>query len=190
MLKQMAHRLKNKATTTVRRHRIRGFTRRADGLASAMPHFMVYEPTLLCNLHCSFCYVADILNPADWRSQELSLEELDRIFATNGAGGLKVINITGGEPFVRKDLLSIFELLQKKGMRCDYITTNATMFQEDKARALADLAASGFLRHISVSLDGPEEFHDEVRGLRGAFKKTTANIALLRKCFQEPAFRP
>src|SRR3990172_7316551 len=43
-----------------------------------------YEPTLLCNLHCSFCYVADILNPEDWRSKELSLEELDRVFVKGG----------------------------------------------------------------------------------------------------------
>ena len=148
---------------------------------------MVYEPTLLCNLHCSFCYVADILNPSDWRSRELSLEELDGIFFENG---LKAVNITGGEPFVRKNLLSIFELLQKKGMHCDYITTNATMLTEEKVQSLGALAASGFLRHISVSIDGPEEFHDEVRGLKGAFQKTTTNIKRLRKAFRENGVPP
>lgn len=141
---------------------------------------MVYEPTLLCNLHCSFCYVADILNPADWRSRELTLEEIDRIFIKNG---VKTVNVTGGEAFVRKNLLSIFELLRAKGMRCDYITTNGTMIDDEKARGLAQLAATGFLRHISVSLDGPREFHDKVRGLKGAFDKTTRNVERLRQAF-------
>jgi len=143
---------------------------------------VVYEPTLLCNLRCSFCYVADILNPDDWRARELTLVELDRIFVK---GEIKAFNITGGEPFVRKDLLSLFALLQDKGMRCDYLTTNATVLDDEKAGALAELAASRFLRHISVSLDGPKSYHDEVRGRKGAFDKVTANIERLRKVFGE-----
>jgi MoaA/NifB/PqqE/SkfB family radical SAM enzyme len=90
----------------VRRHRRQKLIRRGDGVAPSLPQFVVYEPTLLCNLHCSFCYIADILNPEDWRSKELTPEELDRIF-DNGA--VKAFNITGGEPFVRKNLISIFE---------------------------------------------------------------------------------
>ena len=143
---------------------------------------MVYEPTLLCNLHCGFCYVADILNPEDWRSKELSLEELDRIFGKNG---VKALNVTGGEPFVRKDLFSIFELLESKGMRCDYITTNGTVLREDKADALLQLTRRGFLKHISVSLDGPPDFHDEVRGQKGAFRKIHSNIRTLQKTFSD-----
>ena len=187
MLKRAARTLKNQVTRTVRRYHTNRIVKQGDGRAPEVPHFMVYEPTLLCNLHCSFCYVADILNPSDWRSRELSLEELDGIFFENG---LKAVNITGGEPFVRKNLLSIFELLQKKGMHCDYITTNATMLTEEKVQSLGALAASGFLRHISVSIDGPEEFHDEVRGLKGAFQKTTTNIKRLRKAFRENGVPP
>jgi MoaA/NifB/PqqE/SkfB family radical SAM enzyme len=143
---------------------------------------VVYEPTLLCNLHCSFCYVADILNPEDWRQKELTLEELDRIF---GDGSVASFNLTGGEPFVRKNLLEIFDLFRRKGMRCDYITTNGTVIKEDRADALADLVASGFLRHISVSIDGPPEFHDEVRGQKGAFRKSAENILMLRAAFRK-----
>ena len=143
---------------------------------------MVYEPTLLCNLHCSFCYVADILNPKDWQTRELTLDELDRIFIK---GATKTYNITGGEPFVRKDLFSIFQLMKSKGMRCDYVTTNATVIDDEKASQLAELAASRFLRHISVSLDGPKDFHDEVRGQKGAFDKTTNSIKRLQQAFTE-----
>lgn len=155
-------------------------SRQGDGRADALPHFVVYEPTLLCNLHCSFCYVADILNPEDWRKKELSLDELDRIFVKNG---IKALNITGGEPFVRKNLFEIFDLFRSKGMRCDYVTTNGTVIRKDKAEGLAQLVKQGFLRHISVSIDGPEAFHDEVRGQKGAFRKSADNIEMLQRVF-------
>ena len=173
--------IKNRITRFVRDRQIRQFRKNSNGIADRLPHFIVYEPTLLCNLHCNFCYVADILNPEDWRSKELSLEELDRIFAD---GGVKSYNITGGEPFVRKNLIDIFTLFREKGMRCDYITTNGTIIQENRAQALAQLTKSGFLKHISVSIDGPPDFHNEVRGQKDAFQKAAENIHLLRRIFR------
>jgi MoaA/NifB/PqqE/SkfB family radical SAM enzyme len=181
LLRQNLKRLKNRVSGKVRRIHTQQFVTRGDGIAPSVPHFVVYEPTLLCNLHCSFCYVADILNPEDWRSKELSLEELERIFVK---GGVKSINITGGEPFVRKNLLAMFRHLQAKGMHCDYVTTNGTMITDEKVDALADLAASGFLRHISVSIDGPRSFHDDIRGQRGAFDKAATNIRRMRRTFE------
>jgi len=180
LLKRNLKKLKNRVSGGLRRRHTQQFVRRGDGVAPDLPHFVVYEPTLLCNLHCSFCYVADILNPEDWRSKELTLEELDRIFLR---GAVKSVNITGGEPFVRKNLLDVFRHLQSKGMHCSYVTTNGTNIAGDKAEALVDLAASGFLRHISVSIDGPREFHDEIRGQRGAFDKAAKNIRELRTVF-------
>jgi MoaA/NifB/PqqE/SkfB family radical SAM enzyme len=178
MVKNGLRRLKNRMTRVRRERKTRKLLERGDGVADRLPHFVVYEPTLLCNLHCGFCYVADILNPEDWRQKELTLEELDRIF-TNGK--VPSFNLTGGEPFVRKNLLEIFELFRAKGMRCDYITTNGTVIGEAKAEALAELIGSGFLRHISVSIDGPPAFHDEVRGQRGAFRKAAENVLALRR---------
>lgn len=174
--------IKNRVTRTRREMATRKLKKNADGVADPLPHFVVYEPTLLCNLHCSFCYVADILNPEDWRAKELNLEELDQIFAKNG---VKAFNVTGGEPFVRKNLFEIFDLFREKGMRCDYITTNGTVIREDKAEALLELTRSGFLKHISVSLDGPPEFHDQVRGQKGAFRKSVDNIRMLQRVFEQ-----
>lgn len=181
MYKKGLRKVKNRITRARRDWQTRKFVEKGDGVADPLPHFVVYEPTLLCNLHCSFCYVADILNPEDWRQKELSIEELDRIFDR----GVASFNVTGGEPFVRKNLLEIFELFRTKGMRCDYITTNGTVIREDRADALAELVRSGFLKHISVSIDGPPDFHDAVRGQRGAFRKTADNIVMLRTRFAE-----
>ncbi len=185
MYKKGLRKIKNRITRARRDWQTKRFVERGDGVADPLPHFVVYEPTLLCNLHCSFCYVADILNPEDWRQKELTVEELDRIFFKTGRSGVPSFNVTGGEPFVRKNLLEIFELFRSKGMRCDYITTNGTVIGEQRAYALAELVRSGFLRHISVSIDGPPEFHDAVRGQRGAFGKAADNIVMLRARFAE-----
>jgi MoaA/NifB/PqqE/SkfB family radical SAM enzyme len=182
MFKNRLRRVKNRVTRARRERKTRKFLEVGDGVADRLPHFVVYEPTLLCNLHCNFCYVADILNPEDWRQKELTLEELDRIFVK---GGVRRYNVTGGEPFVRKNLLEIFDLFRAKGMRCDYVTTNGTVIREDRAEALAGLVRSGFLRHISVSIDGPPDFHDRVRGQRGAFRKSAENVLMLRSVFSK-----
>ena len=56
---------------------------------------------------------------------------------------------------MRKDIMSVLDLFREKGYACGYLTTNGTIINEERAEALADLAAAGFLKHISVSIDGP-----------------------------------
>ena len=90
--------------------------------------------------------------------------------------GLQV-SLTGGEIFMRKDILRVLDLFREKGYDCGYLTTNGTIISEERAEALADLAAAGFLKHISVSIDGPGELHDKARGLKGTFERTCARAA-------------
>ncbi len=79
------------------------------------------------------------------------------------------ISLTGGEIFMRKDIMSVLDLFREKGYAAGYLTTNGTIITEERAEALADLAARGFLKHISVSVDGPKDLHDAARGLKGTF---------------------
>ncbi len=131
-----------------------------------------------CNLHCEFCYVGDLLNiEGEWR-QELTLESLRRAFPDHP--GFQV-SLTGGEIFMRKDIMSVLDLFREKGYACGYLTTNGTIITEERAEALADLAALGFLKHISVSIDGPGELHDAARGLKGTFDRTCAGLRRLQE---------
>src|SRR5215471_10855404 len=131
---------------------IASFLRDRDGRAGRLPQGLVYEATMRCNLHCEFCYVGDLLNiEGEWR-QELPLETLKRAFPDED--GLQV-SFTGGEIFMRKDILEVMEVFRTKGYVCGYMTTNGTIISDERADALADLAQAGFLKHISVSIDGP-----------------------------------
>jgi MoaA/NifB/PqqE/SkfB family radical SAM enzyme len=91
------------------------------------------------------------------------------------------VSLTGGEIFMRKDIMSVLDLFREKGYACGYLTTNGTIITDERAEALADLAAAGFLKHISVSVDGPGELHDRARGLKGTFTRTTAGLRRLQE---------
>src|SRR5215831_11107960 len=159
------------------RDRIQRFIDEGTGRADRLPAGAVYEATMRCNLHCEFCYVGDLLNiEGQWR-EELPIEALARAFPERN--GFQ-INLTGGEIFMRKDILSVLDLFRSKGYACGYLTTNGTIITEERAEALADLAAAGFLKHISVSVDGPRELHDIARGLKGTFERTTAGLKRLQ----------
>jgi MoaA/NifB/PqqE/SkfB family radical SAM enzyme len=158
--------------------RIERFLAEKSGRADRLPFGAVYEATMRCNLHCEFCYVGDLLNlEGQWR-EELSLDALRRAFPERE--GFQ-ISLTGGEIFMRKDIMSVLELFRQKKYACGYLTTNGTIINEERANALADLAASGFLKHISVSVDGPGELHDAARGLKGTFARTTAGLRRLQE---------
>src|SRR4051794_34084670 len=158
--------------------RVQGFLRKRDGRADRLPSGAVYEATMRCNLHCEFCYVLDFLNlEGEWR-QEMTLDALRQAFPDQD--GFQ-ISLTGGEIFMRKDILSVLALFKDKGYACGYLTTNGTIISEERAEALADLAAAGFLKHISVSVDGPHDLHDRARGLKGTFERTTAGLRRLQE---------
>ena len=82
---------------------------------------------------------------------------------------------------MRKDIMSVLDLFREKGYACGYLTTNGTIITEERAEALAELAAAGFLKHISVSVDGPQELHDAARGLKGTFERTCAGLRRLQE---------
>jgi len=164
-----------------RRHkyegRIQRFLDEGTGRADRLPMGAVYEATMRCNLHCEFCYVGDLLNlEGEWR-QELTLDELSKAFPAQKDFQ---ISLTGGEIFMRKDIMSVLDLFREKGYACGYLTTNGTIITEERAEALAELAAAGFLKHISVSIDGPGELHDVARGLKGTFERTCAGLRRLQ----------
>ena len=154
------------------------FLQDGSGRADRLPQGVVYEATMRCNLHCEFCYVGDLLNiEGQWR-EELSVDALRKAFPEQD--GLQV-NLTGGEIFMRKDIMSVLALFEEKGYDCGCLTTNGTIISEERADALAALALKGFLKHISVSIDGPRDLHDVARGQKGTFDRTTAGLRRLNE---------
>ena len=149
-----------------------------DGRADRLPMGAVYEATMRCNLHCEFCYVGDLLNiEGEWR-QELTLDALRQAFPDQP--GFQV-SLTGGEIFMRKDIMSVLDLFREKGYACGYLTTNGTIITEERAEALADLAAAGLPEAHQRVDRRPGRAARRARGLKGTFERTCAGLRRLQE---------
>ena len=103
-----------------------------------------------CDFRCVYCMSEHMTFLP--KSDLLSLEELDRLCSAFIAKGVKKLRITGGEPLVRKNILSLFEALGrhlKTGALEELtLTTNGSQLE----KYAGDLARLG-VRRINVSLD-------------------------------------
>lgn len=147
-------------------------------ISSAQEFFVQLHLTERCNLRCSHCY-----QTGD-RSDELSLTEIkgllaeisDMLAAWSDAYQLDFtssLNVTGGEPLLRRDLFAILAEMRKREYPV-YLLTNGTLLDRDKAARLAALAVEG----VQVSIEGPEDIHDSIRG-KGSFAASCRGISHL-----------
>ena len=129
-----------------------------------------------CDLRCVYCMAEDMTFLP--RADVLSLEELDRLCAAFVRLGVRKLRITGGEPLVRRDVLTLFRSLGARlGQGLDELTltTNGTQLE----RHAEALAAAG-VRRVNVSLDtlSPEAFARITRW--GKIEKTLQGIRAAR----------
>jgi cyclic pyranopterin phosphate synthase len=103
-----------------------------------------------CDLRCVYCMSEDMSFLP--KAEILTLEELDRLCGAFIGLGVDRIRLTGGEPLVRKNVISLFRSLGERigagGLRELTVTTNGTQL----VRMAGDLHAAG-VRRINVSLD-------------------------------------
>jgi MoaA/NifB/PqqE/SkfB family radical SAM enzyme len=118
-----------------------------------------------CNLHCLQC---DIPLTGD-RKSELSTEEWKKaIGELRGWLGTTLIRWSGGEPFVRKDMIDIVEYSSSIGVLTG-INTNGHYISE----AMAERLAKANVFNMNFSMDGMKKGHDHVRGA-GQFDRVLA----------------
>ena len=112
-----------------------------------------------CNLNCLYCNPADYQYHAFHNKQILSYEEIIRVVKIfTSMLGFKKIRFTGGEPLVRKNILTLFDKISVLKKQHDFelgLTTNGTLL-EDKIEHLKSFG----LDKLNISLDSlkPDKF--------------------------------
>jgi MoaA/NifB/PqqE/SkfB family radical SAM enzyme len=141
--------------------------------------------TNACNLRCRMCgqwsgegYMrpprgSDPEAGPKRTRDELGLAEWKRLIDEAADHGIRSLLLRGGEAFLYPDMLPLLEYIRSKDMFVS-IDTNGTRL----ARFAADLVRIGNM-HLTVSVDGPEQIHDSVRGVKGTFAKVRAGLARL-----------
>jgi len=155
-----------------------------------MPTFVQLRVTNLCNLRCKMCGQwgdtgifraqsgeaptdgalerARILELIGAKRQ-LALSDyirlLDEIAPFN-----PIVSLFGGEPFLYPDIMPLIAEVKRRGLTCTVITNGGRL--EALARELVELGIDS----IAVSIDGPPEVHDRIRGRSDSFAKAEAGI--------------
>jgi MoaA/NifB/PqqE/SkfB family radical SAM enzyme len=115
-------------------------------------------------------------------SEELSLGEIESIF--DGMGPLYFLNLSGGEPFLRDDIVDIIRLaLRYLSPNLIHIPSNGLLPDLIKRRVeeiLRVLNGTGTFLTVKLSLDGVGELHDEIRGVKGSFVRFMDTFSMLR----------
>ncbi len=136
---------------------------------------LFWEATLRCNLFCEFC--GSRCGETD-TSNELTAEEICGVFkdvAGHYDASRIMINVSGGEPLLRKDLFDIMAYAVSLGYAWGIVTNGTLLTPETVARL--DRCS---LRTASVSIDGLKEVHDDLRGRQGCFDRTVQGIRNLK----------
>jgi radical SAM protein with 4Fe4S-binding SPASM domain len=136
------------------------------------PRFCVWEITLACDAACVHCGSS----AGDPRPAELDTSEALALCDGLAELGVPHVTLSGGEPLVRSDWADLAARLVARKVAVELIT-NGLALDAEAARAIA---ASG-IRSVTISVDGPEAIHDELRGVRGAFRRVVSAAGHLRR---------
>jgi len=140
--------------------------------------FIQWHLTERCNLRCRHCY------QLGERMKEMTLGEItgvvgdisDLLKSWSDAYDITFapsVNVTGGEPFLRHDLLQVLEVIGRRGFDL-YVLSNGILIDRGRAQDLSRCAVKG----VQVSLEGPEPIHDMIRG-KGAFTGALKGVEFL-----------
>ncbi|TVQ96765.1 MAG: radical SAM protein [Deltaproteobacteria bacterium] len=142
--------------------------------------------TYKCNSRCQSCDIWKIYPAEKERlKDELTLDEIERIFRT--VGQVYFFNISGGEPFLRRDIVDIVRLAcEHLRPGVVHIPTNAlnpervTRLTEEILVGMRQWGPDGVKLTLKPSFDGVGERHDVVRGVAGNWQKLVRTLGLLR----------
>lgn len=135
------------------------------------PRFLTYTVTFGCNARCVMCDSWKMPTDGD-----LTLEEVEHIFTQ--LPQLDAVRLTGGEPFVRKDMTEIAELaVQHLRPKFIHVTTNG--FLTDRIVRFCESRPRKTPLDLLISIDGVGDKHNEIRGNSTAYKSCIETIAAL-----------
>ena len=134
------------------------------------PIVVSYEVTFSCNCNCRHCDLGGFIKD----EKQIKPEEYGDL--TQRLKPLAA-QISGGEPLLRKDIAAIVKAIKQAGVKYAILVTNGVLLNESNYLQLREAGVNQF----SVSLDFPDERHDEFRRRPGLYKRLEQSLPRLAK---------
>jgi MoaA/NifB/PqqE/SkfB family radical SAM enzyme len=128
------------------------------------------HPTKKCNLTCLHCYSSS----APGYHDVINLASLKSFLTYAFDHGFNNISISGGEPFLYKDLEELLKFSRSLGYQ-NTLASNGMLLRSERAKRILD-----FVDLIAVSVDGPQPLHDKIRNQAGAYDKMCQGLEVLK----------
>jgi MoaA/NifB/PqqE/SkfB family radical SAM enzyme len=151
-------------TTRIAKH-LRLNWQSLNGTGNPSPPMLILFINSICNMKCEHCFYWQNLN----RRDDLTFEELQRL--SHQLGRIENLNLSGGEPFLRKDFAKICrEFIRNNGVKEIYVPSNG-YYTDKTIEQIRETLKEKSLRlfAIELSLDGMQEFHDKFRVTKNSF---------------------
>jgi len=146
------------------------------------PLAIAIEVTYRCNLTCAMCPQAiDLKNPESVlkaqmkENDELKTGEIISVINQAMEIGVKRITVTGGEAFIRRDIMDILAAIKNNHMVC-YVISNGGVMKKDQAKEIVKMGVD----KVTFSLDGPEEIHNMIRQNKNQFQDLLDAVKMLQ----------
>jgi len=136
------------------------------------PNQVSWLMTNECNLRCSHCGNTSRAK----KENELTTKEAKDFIKCIADNRVFILDISGGEPLIRKDAIELFKYARSLGLEMG-MTSNGTLVTEKLAKELKEVG----MYNIHISLDGIGEVHDKFRNMKGTFDKVYNTIKLFKK---------
>lgn len=131
---------------------------------------VTWNVTSGCNFLCKHCYVS---RP---HRRDLNTDEAKLMLNQLADFGVEELYMSGGEPLLRRDLFDLLAYAVDLGLHTDVITNGWYVTKENAAKF-----RESNVGHVSVSVDGMGDVHDDLRNMPGSFHRCVDAIKTLRK---------
>ncbi len=134
--------------------------------------YLQWDSTNSCNLDCAHCYHSIHLQDENFMGLDGAKNMLDDlVYTAERWSMIPQLSISGGEPFMRRDLFEILSHTKERGI-LTAILTNGTLITSEIANEIYNLG----VKRIQISLDGKRETHNRIRRRTFAYNKALEGI--------------
>jgi Fe-coproporphyrin III synthase len=140
---------------------------RLTSTITTMP-ILILNAHNLCNCRCVMCDI--------WKrdkKEQISANDLERHRLSVRNLGVRKVVLTGGEPLLHNDLAALCDFFHDLNIHLTLLTTGILLLK--RAKDVATL-----FNDVIISIDGPQEIHDSIRRVNGAFDLIREGVAVVR----------